>query len=246
MRLNKAVFLHALRGQSDAPLRLALAGLLLLVLYAFVGNGVTVNGTPLSGIHALVNGGNSLLPALLWLFGLGLISRDISSGSIQLVLLRPLSRASYVLSKWAALASFGVAVLLFMHAAYALHHSFSGQNAVELGLLLGAQLVQVAAVAGIIALFSVLPVRFGELGLLSVLGVVLVLLRLMNLRWRLDALDQALAFAWKVLLPGADAPDAPDNALWTGLGLNAAVAVASLAWAVALLRRREFSYAESA
>ena len=246
MTLNKPVYLHALRAQSDAPLRLVLAALLLMGLYAFVANGITVNGTPLSGIHALVNGGNSLLLALLWLLGLGLISRDISSGSIQLVLLRPLSRASYVLSKWAALFSFGLAVLLFMHAAYAAQHPLDADGLGQQALLLSAQAVQVAAIAAMIAFFSTVPMRFGELGLLAVLGAGLTLLKLMNLRWQLQALDQALGFAWKLLLPGADAPDAPDQALWTGLALNAAIAVAALAGAMALLRRREFSYAESA
>src|ERR1019366_3657329 len=86
--LNKPVFLNTLRSQADAPVRLVIAGLLGILLYSFVSGGVTVNATLISGIDSLVTGGNSLLTMLLWLLGLGLISRDIRSGSIQLVLLR--------------------------------------------------------------------------------------------------------------------------------------------------------------
>lgn len=243
MTLNKPVYLHALRGQSDAPLRLVLAGLLLLVLYAFVGNGVTVNGTPLSGIHALVNGGNSLLPALLWLLGLGLISRDISGGSIQLVLLRPLSRATYVLSKWFSLALVGWGLLLFIHLSFLAHQGLAGTGAGAWGLVLLAQVAQVAAVCAVIALFSVVPINFGELGLLIGSSLVLALLKGLNLRWGSEALDAALGVAWRILLPSVG--DGTTRLL-TSLPINLGICAGALAAAIALLQRREFSYAEQA
>lgn len=246
MRLNKAVYLHALRAQSDAPLRLAVAGLLLLLLYAFVANGITVNGASLSGLWALQKGGNSLLLALLWLLGLGLISRDISGGSIQLVLLRPLSRAAYVLSKFSALASVGLAVLIGMHAAAILHQGFDAFSPAEQGLLFAAQAAQVLAASALITLFSCVPARFGELGLLGLLLLALSLLKLLNLRWGLAPLDEAVAFAFRVLLPSAALPNASGQAWAWSLALNAAVGLSALAGAVRLLVRREFSYAESA
>ena len=84
MTLNRPIIFNTLRSQADAPVRLVIAGLLILLLYSFVGGGVTLNAKLISGIESLVTGGNYLLTTLLWLLGLGLISREISSGSIQL------------------------------------------------------------------------------------------------------------------------------------------------------------------
>jgi ABC-type transport system involved in multi-copper enzyme maturation permease subunit len=240
--LNKPVFLNTLRSQMDAPVRLVIAGLLTLLLYAFVSGGMMVNAAPISGISSLVSGGNSLVTMLLWLLGLGLISRDISSGSIQLVLLRPLTRGSYVLSKWAALVSVGVAVLLFMHLSYVAHHGADAEAVSSLALLFSAQCLQVAAIAAVIALFSTVPINFGELGLLILCSLVFAMLKLLNLRYGLALVDQTLGYAWRVLLPSVASPDNRD--LMTSLVFNAAVAIAALSGAMALMTWREFSYAE--
>ncbi len=242
MTLNKPVFLNTLRSQMDAPVRLVIAGLLVLLLYAFVSGGMMVNAAPISGINSLVSGGNSLLTVLLWLLGLGLISRDISSGSIQLVLLRPLTRGSYVLSKWAALVSVGVGVLLFMHLSYVLHHGADAEAVASLALLFAAQCLQVAAIAAVIALFSTVPINFGELGLLILCSLIFAMLKLLNLRYGLTLVDQALGYAWRVLLPSVASGDHRD--LIASLVFNAVVAVAALSGAMALMARREFSYAE--
>ena len=42
MRLSKPVFLHALRSQADATLRLVITGIVGLILYAIVSGGVTL------------------------------------------------------------------------------------------------------------------------------------------------------------------------------------------------------------
>jgi ABC-type transport system involved in multi-copper enzyme maturation permease subunit len=240
--LNKPIFINTLRSQMDAPVRLVIAGLLTLLLYAFVSGGMVVNAAPISGIGSLVSGGNSLLTMLLWLLGLGLISRDISSGSIQLVLLRPLTRASYVLSKWAALVSVGVGVLLFMHLSYVLHHGADAEAVTSLVLLFAAQCLQVAAIAAVIALFSTVPINFGELGLLILCSLVFAMLKLLNLRYGLTFVDQTLGYAWRVLLPSVASPDSRD--LMASLVFNAVVVIAALSGAMALMTRREFSYAE--
>lgn len=248
MKLNKPIFLNTLRSQRDAPVRLVIAGFLALLLYAFVSGGVTVNATPISGAGSLVTGGNYLLTTMLWLVGLGLISRDISSGSIQLVLLRPLTRASYVLSKWAALSSVGVALLLFMHISYLVHHGVDAEAVSSLVLLFAAQCLQVAAIAAMIALFSTVPINFGELGLLILCALVFLTLKLLNMHYGLTLLDQALGYAWLVLLPSvaltSDFADSSSGDLIASLAFNAVVAVAALSGAMALMAQREFTYAE--
>ncbi len=248
MTLNIPVFLNTLRSQADATVRLVIAGLLTILLYSLVSGEVTVNASPITGIGVLVTGGNYLLTMLVWLLGVSLISRDVHSGSIQLVLLRPLTRASYVLSKWAALASAGIAVLLFMHAAYVAHHGVDAEIASSLVLLLAVQCLQVAAIAAVITLFSTVPIKFGELGLLTLCVLVVAMLRLLNLRYNVALLNQALDLAWRVLLPSVVfAPGVADTGhgdLLISLVFNAVVAVAALAGAMALMARREFGYAE--
>jgi ABC-type transport system involved in multi-copper enzyme maturation permease subunit len=246
--LNIPVFRNTLRSQADATVRLVIACLLVILLYSFVSGGVMVNATPISGMGALVTGGNYLLILLVWLLGLGLISRDVRSGSIQLVLLRPLTRATYVLSKWAALASTGVAVLLLMHAAYLAHHGVDAEIVSSLVLLLVAQCVQVAAVASVVTLFSTVPIKFGELGLLTLCVLIVLMLRLLNLRYSVVVLDQALDLVWRVMLPSVvvdpGLADGGRGDLLISLVFNAAVAVAALWGAMALMARREFTYAE--
>lgn len=248
MTLNKPVFLNTLRSQGDATLRLVIAGLLVILLYSFVSGGVMVNATPISGIGSLVTAGNYLLTTLVWLLGLGLISRDVRIGSIQLVLLRPLTRSSYVLSKWAALACAGIAVLLFMHATYLVYHGVDAEIISNLVLLFSAQCLQVAAIASVITLFSTVPIKFGELGLLMLCVLVVSMLKLLNLRYGVVLLDQALEVAWRVVLPSVVfAPSVADSDrgdLLISLVFNSVVTVAALSGAVALMARREFSYAE--
>jgi ABC-type transport system involved in multi-copper enzyme maturation permease subunit len=248
VKLNKPVFLNTLRSQMDAPVRLVIAGLLTILFYSFISGGLTVNATPISGAGSLVMGGNYLLTMLLWLLGLGLISRDINGGSIQLVLLRPLTRASYVLSKWAALASVGVAVLLFMHVSYLVHHGVNAETAFSLVLIFAAQCLQVAAIVAVIALFSTVPINFGELGLLILCALVFLMLKLLNLRYGLALVDQSLGYAWRVLLPSVTfAPGFADSGskdLIVNLAFNTVVAIAALSGAMALMAQREFTYAE--
>jgi hypothetical protein len=153
-----------------------------------------------------------------------------------------------VLSKWAALSSAGIAVLLFMHAAYLAHHGIDGEVAPSLFLLFAAQCLQVAAVASVIALFSTVPIKFGELGLLMLCVLIVLILKLFNLRYSVVFLDQVLDFAWRVVLPSVVfAPNDADTGhgdLMISLVFNAVVAIATLSGAMALMARREFTYAE--
>jgi len=243
MRPSKAVFLHALRSQADARVRLVLAGLLGLILYVFVSGGVTLNGMGMAGIGALVSACNKVLLLMVWLLGLGLISREAGSGSLQLVLLRPLSRPSYLLSKWAALASLGLVLLLLTHAAFLAHQGLGGADGATYAAVLGAQCLQVGAVSAMVALFSCVPIAFGELGLLALFVAVFLVLKVLNFKLSSELLDQCLGLAWRALLPGVDY-DGGLGSLASGAAFNAGVLLAALAGSVALLRGREFTYAD--
>src|SRR5580692_10347607 len=123
MRLNRPVYLNTLRWFLDSPARLVAAGLMLLFAWLIVGgaahlyvNGVASNSTNDTAATALARYGNVVLALVAWILGLGVIRREISSGAIQLVLLRPLTRSSYVLSKWAALATLNLGFVAFINA----------------------------------------------------------------------------------------------------------------------------------
>ena len=249
MRLNRPVFMNTLRCQADAPVRLVLAGLMGLMLYALVSGGVSLNAMQVSSSDALRWGGNSLMLAMLWVLGLGLIRGDVASGSIVLVLLRPLTRASYVLAKWVAAACVGLALVLFFHLVNLMHQELATADPVMLLALAGAQAVQMLAAASVLVLLSAAPIAFGELGLFALLAVALLGLQLFNLRLGSPWLGQALVWLWRILLPRVWADGSmegvlPLAALALNAAFNAAVAAAGLAGAVALIRRREFSYAD--
>jgi hypothetical protein len=118
----------------------------------------------------------------------------------------------------------------------------------SLVLLFTAQCLQVAAIASVIALFSAVPIKFGELGLLMLCGLVVLMLKLLNLRYGVVILDQALGYAWRVLLPSVNLAssfaDSGSEDLVVNLVFNAVIAAAALSGAMALMARREFTYAE--
>lgn len=259
MRLNKPVYLNTLRSFLDAPLRLVLLALVLLAFYGLAAS----QGDPLQGslgmgpdgqaklLALMASLGNKVLTAMVWLLGYGLVSREASRGSIQLVLLRPLSRASYVLSKWAALVSLAWGATLAVHLIFLVRGWMPLLGPSQWGLVLGAQLLQVAALAAVLTLLSCVPVGFGELGLLLLgwLGLLLLGAYAQRLDW--VWLTQAADLGRRFLLP--DIPGSGLMATFAGtaqadfvgsLAFNAAVLGLALAGAIALLGWREFSYAD--
>jgi hypothetical protein len=252
------VFLNTLRAFLDAPLRLLLLAFTLLIFYGLASQADPMKGSLGLGpegqtrlVAGMASLGNKALAALVWLLGYGLISREASRGSIQLVLLRPLSRASYVLSKWAALMTLAGGATLAVHAIFLMHGWLPLLGLGQWSALLGAQVLQVAALAAVLTLLSSVPVAFGEVGLLLLgwLGCMIV-----------GHYGDKLSWAWltglgdlgqRVLLPeiptgglGQVLQGTAQTDLAASLPLNLAVLVLALAGAMALMKRREFTYAD--
>jgi hypothetical protein len=260
MRVSRPVFMNTLRWFLDSPARLVAAGLMMLFVWLVVGGAahIIVNGTPQTGVFdtpasALARYGNVILTLVGWILGLGVIRREISSGAIQLVLLRPLTRADYVLSKWAALAALNLAFLAFLDAVLLLKGGGSLLNAGLLAVIL-AQAGQVLALAAVITFLSAVPSGLGELGLLLLAGVALLVLGhyAQDQPWLTRLVDGG----FKVLRPqvvvegnsaffGMIPLESASVDSVSSLLFNACVAAAALAGAVGLMARREFTYAES-
>jgi hypothetical protein len=68
-------------------------------------------------------------------------------------------------------------------------------------------------------------------------------LKVLNFKLASELLNQALDLAWRALLPELDF-DGGLGHLASSAAFNAGVLVAALAGAIAVLRRREFTYAD--
>jgi ABC-type transport system involved in multi-copper enzyme maturation permease subunit len=254
MRVNRAVYLNTLRWFLDSPARLMAAGLMAFLAYLAVGGMAhfQINGVA-SGLFstpgALAGGGDKALVLLAWILGVGVIRREVASGAIQLVLLRPLTRAGYVLSKWAALATLMLAFLVFCYGVLLLRGGAASMAPGDLGLLFGAQAMQTLALAAVLTCLSAVPFNLGELGLL-----LLAVVGLLITAHYAESLDQAwmrsvVDFGYKVLFPRVGAFTATDGGdgvdSLASLLFNAGVTVAALGLGMALLQQREFTYAET-
>jgi ABC-type transport system involved in multi-copper enzyme maturation permease subunit len=252
MRLNRPVYLNTLRWFLDSPPRLITAGLMAFLTYLVVGGvaHMSINGVSSAGMfntpQALASAGDKILVLLAWILGVGLVRREVASGAIQLVLLRPLSRSSYVLSKWAALASLMLAFLVFSWGVLILRGGIlQVDNPGDLGLLFSAQVLQIFALAAVLTCMSCVPTKLGELGLMVLSGIGLLILA-----HYAESLDQAFLrstvdILCKVLFPRVGAfLDADGSGTVLSLAFNSGVTVALLGGAMALLRAREFTYAE--
>jgi hypothetical protein len=261
MRVNRPVYLNTLRCFLDSPARLVASALLMLLAYSIVGGAahIFVNGAQTqSGVFdtpasALVRYGNVVFVLVAWILGVGVIRKEISSGSIQLVMLRPLTRSSYILSKWAALATLNLGFLLFVYAVLLIKGGASLASP-DLLAVFGAQAAQALALAAVLTFLSSVPSPLGEAGLL-LLGLV-ALAVLGHFASGAEPWDSLIAGGYRVLLPTvglegrslffgmfALEPAVVDSA--SSLLFNLAVSAAALAGAMALLARREFHYAQT-
>jgi len=260
MRLNKPVYLNTLRWFLDSPARLVSAGLMALLAWGMVGgmahveiNGVA-QGATLATPSSLAAVGNKVLVLLAWILGVGVIRREVDSGAIQLVLLRPLERSSYILSKWAALATLNLAFVAFVYLALLLRGG-AGLFDADLLALAGSQAMQVLALCSVLTLLSAVPLGLGELGLGLLAAVTLLALGHYGDRPGLQFLDFVSTQGFRVLFPGVAVENGGGIAsIALGGGgqvlsassavFNAVVTVAGLAGAMGLLARREFSYSD--
>ena len=186
---------------------------------------------------------DSLWITYTWALGAGLLGRDLSDGILPLIFSRPVSRAAYVLSRWAGLV---LAVAAIMALDAALGTSFVGRVGHEVDLLaflagFGLSLLVVAATAALLTLLSSLAPGHGDLWLF--LGAWLLLYLLTQLTSDKVFNENMAAIFTLFLLPGSNLfgsqPMTKDFFVYAWPGLEAA---ACLVLAIAVLKRREITY----
>jgi ABC-type transport system involved in multi-copper enzyme maturation permease subunit len=187
--------------------------------------------------------------------GAGVVSRDISSGAVQMILARPISRTGYLLGRWLGvlwaftlfLALTGVLVVLFSFAVFpAMHASVEplslpsllrgGASALLDGVLFSATLL---------CLSTFLP-GYGDLIAYFLLVVGLGSLQSLGGALKRPALETAARLVHENLMPDPDWTELLSGR-WATLDAAArwALAVAGLMLVAALIfRRRQFAYGQ--
>ena len=111
--------------------------------------------------------GGSLVPVAM-ILGAGVIGRDLSTGVLQLILARPVTRLEYVLSRWAALSLATLAVgvagwLIVLGPALS-----KGQTFLSAAGALGGMALTSFGLAAVLTGLSALLPGFGDLALLAI------------------------------------------------------------------------------
>ena len=181
------------------------------------------------------------------IFAAGAIGQDVSSGTLQLLLVRPVTRPSYVLHRWigAMLAASGVVLMTFTCAVLLLLLRGAPPDALALSRLVLEALSTIAGHAAVIVMLSSLAGGLGDVALyvasLFVTQMVVVLETFKQWAWLLRACNEVqgvlgpkLSLAW---LGTGMAPSAFELVSW------ASTITLALAVAIALVNRKELSYA---
>jgi ABC-type transport system involved in multi-copper enzyme maturation permease subunit len=197
---------------------------------------------PQLGLHLLQSGA-----VLGMILGAGLIGQDVSSGVVQLLFARPVSRGAYVLSRWFAVGLCAAGATILQIALGGLVMALRGAPP-GLGAIAGAALEQSLAAFGIVAVLTLLSSLLPGVGdilawvLLNIAGGVLQMIGgLMRSPWMVRASEEWGRFLSPTL--GLQATFGGGVISWFNLVSFLSTVSLCLALAIVILNRREFSYA---
>lgn len=232
--MNRTIILTTLRERFSAPNRWFAAALLFAIP-------ILTSSAPGAGARMPF-----LDVILVWLVGAGIIGEEISTGTILLVLSRPVTRRAYVLSKWAALAILSSGIFLAQAALGWALAVYLGRTPEITGVLAGAgqSVLRGCGAAAVLMPFSVAIAGGKEISAIMLgwaLGSILeVWGKLKEWPWLVGAGNAVTRF----LIPTV-------NLTATGTGFSSLpgqtaifvlTVAGALAAAILLLERRELSY----
>jgi ABC-type transport system involved in multi-copper enzyme maturation permease subunit len=235
--VNKTIIVAMIRQRLESPLRM-------VILFMTMGLPLlTVAFAPGAGLSAV---GNCYAAVLV--FAAGMIGQDLSSGTLQLLLARPVTRAEYVLSKWAGAAGGAIAVVLLqiivVTALMAAHGVPPDVRAA--GLFLAGNVLLAIGVAAVMALLSTLVPGFGDLGLLVLAFFSAIVMQGIGSMKEWPAVTRAATEIQNFINPQLDLPQLVHGPLpWLSIVSYLSTVTLSLALAIVVLNRRELSYASS-
>ena len=179
----------------------------------------------------------------------GMIGQDLSSGTLQLLLARPVTRAQYVFSRWGAVAAgtFLIAVLQALVAALIMALRGVPVSWVEAAQFLANGALLALGTAAVMALLSSLAAGIGDLGLLFLVFISAQVLEKLGMFKSWDWLVRGAGELLRVLKPQLDL--APlfhgDPVTWFAVVSYLSTVTLCLGLAVVVMNRRELSYASS-
>ncbi len=233
--MNRTLVVAFLRQRFTSPMRLGL--IVLATLFPLGGVAIMGSLSVLSGIAA----------PLALIFAAGAIGQDVSSGTLQLLLVRPVTRPEYLVSRWlaAVIGALGLTLLMFVLGTLVLMLRGTPPAATELMKMVMESTAAASGNAAIMIMLSTLVGGLGDVGLYF--GTLIVLQMLAGVgqfkqwQWLIRACSELqgvlapqLSFAWAL-------QHTPMS--WFALASWASSITLALAVGIARLNRRELSYA---
>jgi ABC-type transport system involved in multi-copper enzyme maturation permease subunit len=181
--------------------------------------------------------------------GAGMIGQDVSSGTLPLLLARPVSRAEYVFSRWGAISAGAFSALLLQALTATAIMLLRGASVPwgDAGLFLADGALLVISTAALLALLSSLAGGLGDIGLLVLLflsaQVVQKVAMFKSWMWLVRGTEELV----HVLKPELNlGPLAHGAAVpWFAVVSWLSTVTLCLALAIVVMNRRELSYASS-
>jgi hypothetical protein len=231
--INRAVAIHTF--QQHHWIRISVLGVILLWVF------LTANGLEK---FPLV----SLTPVLVWVLGCGTIGRDMSSGVSHLLFTRPITRFSYVLTKWASLvaATWAFQVLVLVVWAFG---TLCYRNDPEFNLWTIQHLLlamwMAATLSTVVILYSSIMPGWGDLGLLFFVHVTLGVLGMVATTSRSPVMGEIIKGLLEMAWPGVSGESFFREDKWPTLDhylLHSFFALAYLAAAFWIMSRKDITY----
>ena len=233
--MNRTLLVAFLRQRFTSPMRV---GLLLIVTVFPLGAAIFANDlAPLAGPAS----------AIALILSAGAIGQDVSSGTLQLLLVRPVSRPSVLLHRWLAsvIAAVGITIVLLLLATLALLAHKTQPNALDLVRMVLEAACSAAGSAAVMVMLSTLVGGIGDVGLFVAAMIVTQMFSGLAMLEHWGALARAcnevqgvlspqLSWAW--MLHGTPLS-------WFAITSWASTVTLALAVGIARFNRRELSYA---
>jgi ABC-2 type transport system permease protein len=233
--VNPVLISAFLRQRLTSPMRV---GLMLLICVSTLGAAaITRTLSPLGGIAS----------PLALILAAGAIGQDVSSGTLQLLLVRPVSRPSLLLNRWLAcvLTAVGITVAMLVLGTVALLARGTHPDALDLIRMVLESACAAAGSAAIMVMLSTLAGGLGDVGLFATAVLFTQMLvglgTLEHWEWLLRACNEVQGvlspqLTWDWMLHGT-----PPS--WFAVTSWASTVTLALAAGIARLNRRELSYA---
>ena len=235
--MNRTLVAAFLRQRLTSPMRM---GLILLVTVFPLGAAVIMDS-----LSALGGMGGPLALIL----AAGAIGQDVSSGTLQLLLVRPVSRPSVLVHRWlaAVIGALGISLAILVLGVLALLMRGTHPDALDLARMVLENACSAAGSAAVMVMLSTLVGGLGDVGLYALALVLAQLLVGLGTVEHWDLLVRVCTGVQGVLAPQLSwewmVHRTPPS--WFAISSWASTVTLALAVGIARLNRRELSYAAS-